>query len=113
MKSRHRHPALGPDDAFLPNAIALVRVHIAKSVDASARLVPNRAACMSAQSGELTPAEIWSLAEAFVAGQTWSNKDEVLATLRKHLKVRVCDGRMLTLEQAQTFLSSDQPYAGG
>lgn len=109
---RRRYVAPHKDAAFLPNAIALVRAHLAKNLDATARLVPNRPACMSAQVGEMTPAELWTIAESFVASQTWSNKDEVLAKLREHFKVRV--GReMVTLEKAQQMLTEDQPYAGG
>jgi hypothetical protein len=91
------------DAAFLPNAIALVRTHLANSVDTTGRLVPNRPTCMAARAGEMTPAEVWQIAESFVSSQTWSNKSEILAKLREHLKVRV--GReMVTLERAQALL---------
>lgn len=114
-RGRPRYVAPNKDAAFLPNAIVLVRAHLAKSIDAASQLVPNRPACMSARAGEMTPAELWSIAETFVATQSWSNKDEVLATLRVHLKVRV--GReMVTLSRAQEILASANPiggYAGG
>jgi hypothetical protein len=117
MTRRQRYVAADPDAAFLPNAMALVRAHLANTVNASARLVPNRPMCMGMRDGEMTPAEIWTIAESFVTRQTWSNKDEVLATLRAHLKVRV-GTEMVTLERAQSILSESAAnsfggYAGG
>lgn len=53
--------------AFLPNAIALVRAHLAAAIDPKARLVANRPACFAVRrGGELTPAEIWDVCVRFV-----------------------------------------------
>lgn len=108
-----RRAGLDPDAAFLPNAIALVRAHLERETNMAARLVPNRLTCMAPhRDDEQTPEEIWSIAERFVEQQTWSNKSDVLAVLREHLKVRI--GReMVTLDVAQQMLSAESLYAGG
>ena len=108
-----RRAGLDPNAAYMPNAIALVKNHLARHANLSARLVPNRSLVMAAyRESESTPAEVWSVIERYVRAQGWSNVDDVLAECRKRITLRI-GGRSVTIEEAQQMLTAESPYAGG